>query len=177
MTVMINFHQHIDIFFSVYMEFIPFSTLNFDVESHIKYLKVQGEEDQREPHTRRQNHWNKVANTLLFLFMGGQWLLLQLHWGARSASADSHLLHGGYFLCQTRNHSEEPQVHEPICHSEVHHLQDLRRFDNQHNDCCVCLFMYVCDCMWTEAVKADPVDVDLFFIRQQLWRDDVFKSK
>lgn len=31
--------------------------------------------------------------------------------------------------------------------------------------------------MCADAVKADPVDVDLLFLRQQLWRDDVFKSK
>lgn len=43
-----------------------------------------------------------------------------------SESTVSHLLHGGYFLCQAGDHSEEPQVHQPICHLEVHHLQDLK---------------------------------------------------
>lgn len=31
--------------------------------------------------------------------------------------------------------------------------------------------------MCTNGMKADPVDVDLLFVRQQLWRDDVFQSK
>lgn len=37
----------------------------------------------------------------------------------------AHLLHGGYLLSQAGDHGKEPQVHESICHPEVHHLQDL----------------------------------------------------
>ena len=66
-------------------------------------------------------------------------------------SADGHLLHGGYFLRQARNDGKEPQVHEPICHPEVHQLQDLKTFDNQHWDCGVhvCVYLYVCVCICT----------------------------
>lgn len=66
--------------------------------------------------------------------MAGQGLLFRLYWGG--VSAHGHLLHGGYFLCQTWDHSKEPQVYESICHSEVHHLQDLKTKNKREEDQC-----------------------------------------
>lgn len=98
--------------------------LRTDFKSRIKCLKTRGDEDQGGPHTRRANWQNKLAYTLIhILIYGGSGAPLPA--SLRSVPAYGHLLHGGYFLCQTGNHSEEPQVYEPICHSEVRHLQDL----------------------------------------------------
>jgi len=79
------------------------------------------------PHMSTKSLEQICVHTHLFLFMAGRGLVFLLYWGVQSVSAEGHLLHGGYFLCQARNHSKEPQVHQPICHSEVHHLQDLRQ--------------------------------------------------
>lgn len=80
-----------------------------------------------------------------------------------------HLLHGGYFLRQARNHGKQPQVHQSICHPEVHHLQDLKRdvgvtAGSERPLRCGSSRIY-------------PVDVDLFFFGQQLRRDDGFESE
>lgn len=100
--------------------------LRTDFKSRIKCLKTRGDEDQREPHTRRPNRRNKLAYTFIHILIYGR-SGAPLPASLRSVPAYGHLLHGGYFLCQTGNHSKEPQIYEPICHSKVHHLQDLKQ--------------------------------------------------
>lgn len=79
-----------------------------------------------------------------------------------------HLLHGGYFLCQACNHSKQPQIHQSICHFEVHHLQDLKeRWPHFSFSVPPC----------EEACTSYPVHVDLFFFRQMLFRNNCLEGK
>ncbi len=78
----------------------------------------------RDPHTTTKSAERTCIHTLILIYgRSGTPHPASL----RSVSARGHLLHGGYFLRQTGDHSKEPQVYEPICHSEVDHLQDLKQ--------------------------------------------------